>query len=160
VPRDDARLELLRAASGLAVDGEGRFLHRGEPITHARTLEVLWRSLARGEDGRYRVTIGREVAYVDVGETPWVVRGLLLEGPSPPVLLLAGGGREPLDPSTLSVGADGVLRCRVRGGERARFARSAQVALGLSLEEDPAGAGGYLLRLSGVCWKVRGEPPP
>jgi hypothetical protein len=143
VPLDDATLELLRAASGLSVDGE-----------------VLWRSLARGEDGRYRVTVGREVAYVEVGETPWVVRGLLLEGAASPVLLLAGGGREPLDPSTLAIGTDGGLRCRVRGGERARFTRSAQVALGLALEEDPAGSGGYVLRLSGVCWKVRGEPAP
>ena len=70
-------LELLRARSGLSIDAEGRFLHRGEPITHARTLEVLWRSLERAPDGRYLVRIGRESAYVAVEETPYVVRGVI-----------------------------------------------------------------------------------
>jgi hypothetical protein len=153
-------LELLRETSGLAVDGEGRFLHRGEPITHARTLEVLWRSLARGQDGRWRVSIGREQACVDVGETPWVVRGVVLEGAGRPELRLAGGFLEPLDPATLAVGRDGVLRCLVRGGARARFARSAQVALGQALEEDPDGTGTYLLDVAGVRWPVRPEVLP
>jgi hypothetical protein len=154
--RDQEPLEILRARSGLALDDEGRFLHGGEPITHARTLEVLWRSLARGPDGRWRVSIGRESAIVEIGETPWVVRGVLLEGPEP-LLLLANGEREPLDPDSLSVGADGVLRCRVRRGEPARFARSAQVALGLALDEDPPGSGRYLLALGGRRWTVRAE---
>lgn len=154
-PDQDA-LEILRARSGLAVDGEGRFLHRGEPVTHARTLEVLWRSLERGPDGLWRVSIGRESAIVEVGETPWVVRAVLLDGPEP-LVLLADGEREPLDPASLSVGADGVLRCRVRGGERARFARSAQIALGLALDEDPAGSGRYQLAIGGRRWPVRPE---
>jgi hypothetical protein len=153
---DPEALEILRARSGLAVDSEGRFLHRGEPIAHARTLEVLWRSLERTPDGRWRVSIGRESALVEVDETPWVVRGVLLEGPSP-LLLLPGGRREPLDPAGLSVGADGVLRCRLPGGERARFSRAAQVGLGLALEEDPAGPGCYQLALGGRRWVIGPE---
>jgi hypothetical protein len=153
---DEEALEIVRARSGLAVDEEGRLLHRGEPITHARTLEALWRSLGRGPDGRWRVSIGRESAIVEVAETPWVVRGVLLEGPEP-LLLLADGRRERLDPATLSVGRDGVLRCRVRGGEPARFARSAQASLGLALDEDPAGSGRYQLAIGGRRWPIRPE---
>ncbi len=153
-PTEDA-LELLRTRSGLSIDDEGRFLHRGEPVTHARTLEVLWSSLARTEDGRWMVRIGRESAYVDVGETPWAVRGVIDRGADVPVLLLSDGTREPLDPGTLSVGPDGVLRCRVKGGQPARLTRAGQVALGALLDEDPPGTGRLVLTVRGTRWPVR-----
>ena len=153
---DDA-LELLRAQSGLSIDAEGRFLHRGEPITHARTLEVLWRSLERTRDGRYLVRIGRESAYVAIESAPYAVRGIV-EGPgAAPWLFLSDGSREPLDPGTLVIGADGVLRCAVKGGHAARFSRAAQVALGLALEERPEGSGRYELAIGGVRHPVRAE---
>jgi hypothetical protein len=151
-------LELLRASSGLSVDGEGRFLHRGEPITHARTLEVLWRSLAPTPDGRWQVRVGRETAYVEVDETPWAVRGVRAEG-TPAValtLLLAGGAEVPLDPATLHLGAGGVLRCHLPDGALARFTRAGQVALGALLEEDLAGRGALTLLLAGVRHRVAG----
>ena len=154
----DQALELLRSRSGLSIDSEGRFLHRGEPITHARTLEVLWRSLKRAGDGRYLVSIGRESAYVDVADAPYAVLGVLDAAPGePPPLLLSDGSREPLDPATLSVGGDGVLRCSVKdGAHAARFSRAAQVALGLALHEDPPGSGRFHLRVGGSVWPVRG----
>jgi len=68
MPTPADALELLRSQSGLSIDDEGRFLHRGEPITHARTLEVLWRSLEPAPGGRWIVRIGRESAYVSVGD--------------------------------------------------------------------------------------------
>jgi hypothetical protein len=151
---DDA-LELLRSRSGLSIDAEGRFLHRGEPITHARTLEVLWRSLARTADGRYLVSIGRESAYVALEAAPYAVRGVLERENGAPVLLLSDGSREPLDPATLSVGEDGVLRCEVKGDHAARFTRAAQVSLGLALEEYPPGSGRYALVVGGVRYPVR-----
>jgi uncharacterized protein len=153
-PPEDA-LELLRSQSGLSIDVEGRFLHRGEPITHARTLEVLHASLLRRDDGRYEVVIGRERAYVVVPEAPYAVRGVDLPPGAAPVLHLSDGSREPLDPQTLSVGTDGVLRCVVKRGHRARFTRAGQVALGLALDETPTGSGRYSLLVNGVRWPVR-----
>jgi hypothetical protein len=154
-PVTDDALELLRSRSGLSIDAEGRFLHRGEPITHARTLEVLWRSLERAADGRYLVRIGRESAYVELEATPYVVLGVVEGRGGAPWLLLSGGAREPLDPATLAVGADGVLRCEVLGGHAARFSRAAQVTLGLALEESPPGSGRYALELRGVRHPLR-----
>jgi hypothetical protein len=156
VPDPADPLELLRASSGLSVDAEGRFLHRGEPILHARTLEVLWRSLARRDDGRYEVQVGRERAYVTVDETPWVVRGLAPpDAPDgPPVLLLADGSREPLEPATLRVGTDGVVRCAARNGEPARFARAAQAALAPWLDEDPPGSGRFAITVGGCRFPI------
>lgn len=154
----DEALEPIRSRSGLSIDAEGRFLHRGEPITHGRTLEVLWRSLERAPDGRYRVHVGRESGWVEVEDAPYAVLGVLDAAPgTPPPLLLSDGSREVLDPATLSVGDDGVLRCSVKGGAHsARFSRAAQVALGLALEEDPPGSGRLHLRVGRSRWPVRG----
>jgi hypothetical protein len=154
VPLDPAALELLRASSGLSIDDEGRFLHRGEPITHPRTLEVLWRSLERVPDGRWLVRIGRESAYVDAGETPWRVRGLAERDGAPPLLLLAGGAQEPLDPSTVTLGRDGVVRCRLASGDHARFTRAGQLALAPYLDEDPPGTGHFHVTVGGARWKL------
>jgi hypothetical protein len=153
--RDDEALELLRSRSGLSIDGEGRFLHRGEPITHARTLAVLWASLTPTPDGRWLVRIGRESGYVSVEIAPYVVRGVV-DGPGGvPWLVLSDGTREPLDPRTLSVGDDGVLRCDLKSGRPASFSRAAQVTLGLALEESPPSSGRYVLVVGGVPHPVR-----
>jgi hypothetical protein len=149
VPRDP--LELLRQESGLSIDLEGRFRHRGDPITHARTLEVLWRSLRRCDDGRYEVRIGRERGYVRIEDAPYGVRGATVE-PGGPLLHLTDGSSEPLDPSTLRLGRDGVLRCAVKGGHRARFCRAAQASLGQLLEEPEPGR--YRLVLGGRPWPI------
>jgi hypothetical protein len=154
---DPAILEALRAQSGLSIDDEGRFRHRGELITHARTLEVLWSSLERLDDGRYLVRIGRESGYVRVGDAPYGVRGVTFEGTGV-VAHLSDGSVEPLDLGTLALGADGVLRCRVKArAHRARFTRAAQVALGLALVEDSSAPGGYSLEAGGVHHPVGRE---
>jgi hypothetical protein len=157
MPIDPAALEALRAGSGLSIDDEGRFRHRGELVTHPRTLEVLWSSLEQREDGRWLVHVGRESGYVEVADAPYGVRGVALDGDAP-AAHLSDGSVEPLDLATLALGADGVLRCRVTGGaRRARFTRAAQVALGLALAEDPSAPGGFSLTLGGVRHPVGRE---
>jgi hypothetical protein len=153
---DLARLERLRAGSGISLDAEGQFLHRGEPITHARTLELLWRSFRREPDGRYAVSIGREVGYVTIEAEPYAVKAVLPAPGGAPRLRLSDGTEEPLDPGTLSLGGDGVLRCTVKGDHPARFTRAGQLALGALLQEDPPGAGGFTLVVNGRRWPVRG----
>ena len=151
---DERALELLRQQSGLSIDLEGRLCHRGEPITHGRTLEVLWGSLTRQPDGRYLVRVGRESGYVQVADVPYAVRGVVMDR-GWPLLRLGDGSLDRLDPATLAVDAAGVLRCRVKGGEHpARFTRQAQLDLGLMLEEAP-GAAGFELRLGGRRYPVR-----
>jgi len=144
-------LEALREQSGLAIDDEGRFRHRGEPITHARTLEVLWRSLRRRTDGAYQVQVGHEVGRVEVPFAPYGVRGLTPEAGGL-LLHLTDGSTEHLDPATLRLGLDGVLHCMVKGDHRARFQRAAQAAAGAHLEEPEPGR--FLFRLGGRAWPV------
>jgi hypothetical protein len=146
---DPELLELLRERSGLSIDLEGRFRHRGELVTHARTLQALRASLRRGPDGRYLVQIGREQGYVRLEDAPYAVRGVT-EEPGGLLAHLSDGTAEPLAAATLRVDAEGVLHCDVKAGlHRARFTRAAQVALGLLLVEDPAAPGGYRLDVAG-----------
>jgi hypothetical protein len=141
--------------AGLSIDDEGRFLVHGEPVTHERTLEVLWRGLGPAPDGGWQVRVGRESAPVTVAGTPFVVVAVELAADgSGGTLLLAGGSREPLSPSGLRVGRDGVLRATLASGHEARFSRSAQIALGMALSEDPAAPGGFTLRLGGTDWPL------
>ena len=158
---DEEALELLRSRSGLSIDLEGRLCHRGEPITHARTLEVLWASLSRQADGRYLVRVGRESGYVEVPDAPYGVRGITFEV-GRPELHLSDRSVELLDPATLWVDDEGVLHCLVKGGRhRARFTRAAQVDLGLRLEEDPLAPAGFALRLGDRKFPVaRDRPSP
>ena len=141
---------------GLSIDDEGRFLVHGEPVTHERTLEVLWRGLAPADDGGWIVRVGRESAPVAVDRTPFVVLGIA-ESPEAIELLLAGGNREPLVPETLRVGRDGVLRATLASGHPARFSRAAQIALGMRLTEDETAPGGFRLSLSARSWPLGTE---
>jgi hypothetical protein len=153
---DPATIELLREQSGLSIDLEGRLCHRGEPITHSRTLEVLWSSLERQPDGRYLVRIGRESGYVRIEDAPYGVRGITFDQ-GVPLAHLTDGTVEPLDPSTLTVDGEGILHCTVHATHRARFTRSAQVSLGLALEEDPEAPGQFRLELGGRTFRVAQE---
>ncbi len=157
MPKADAALESLREQSGLSIDLEGRLCHRGDPITHVRTLEVLWGSLERRPDGRYLVQVGRESGYVRVEDAPYGVRGVTYEQ-GWPTLHLTDRSTEPLDAATLTLDREGVLHCVVKGGQhRARFTRSAQIGLGLLLEEDSRAAGSFVLRLGDRAFSVASE---
>lgn len=154
--QDPDALELLRASSGLSIDEEGRFLHRGEPITHARTLEVLWRSLRPTGDGRWEVAIGRERGYVSLEGAPFAIRGVSAGPDGAPVLHVSDGSVEPLDPASLRLAPDGVLRCAVARGP-ARFTRAGQVGLAPWLREDPAGSGTFALFVNDGSWPIHAE---
>jgi hypothetical protein len=156
---DEEALELLRSQSGISVDLEGQLCHRGEPITHARTLEVLWSSLTRLPDGRYMVRVGRETGYVNVQDAPYGVRGVTFERDLPH-LHLTDRSLEPLDPGTLWLDGEGVLHSLVKGGaHRARFTRAAQLALGFVLEEDDEAPAGFSLRLGDRVFPVGNASP-
>ena len=141
---------------GLSIDDEGRFLVHGEPITHERTLDVLWRGLEPGAGGGWVVRVGRESAPVAVDGTPYVVLGIS-ESPGAIELLLPGGSREPLVPETLRVRRDGLLRATLASGHPARFCRAAQIAMGMLLSEDPTAPGGFRLSLGPRSWPLGAE---
>jgi len=142
---DAELLRKLREASGLRLDREGRFLHQGTPIEHARTLAVLHQGLHRAEDGRWATRIGRDWGYVDVEDAARFVRRIEPQGDRLRAKL-AGGDWVEVDPATLALGADDALYVRTPDGERARLTRAAQLSLAPHLAEQ---SGAFHLRLAG-----------
>ena len=160
---DAELLERLRR-SGIRIDREGQFIHQGEPVRHEGLRRALFRWLDRDdqdgdqsgheaghEDGhasRYVLRLDeRRFAYLDVDDTPLVVRALRVQkgdgdgdGDGEVHLELSDGAAERLDPATLTVDDEGILRCRVRGGRlEARLATSAAAALADRITETPSG---------------------
>ena len=131
---DPATLQQMREQSGLRLDKEGRFWHRGGLVEHARTLAALHQGVHRAADGRWATRIGTDWAYLDVEDAALWLRRIEPSGPSLRGQLASGEWVE-IDPARLAAGADDALYARV-GGERARLTRDAQLSLGDHLSED------------------------
>ena len=148
---DPALLQKLREQSGLRLDKEGRFWHRGDPIEHARTQAVLHQGIHRAPDGRWATRIGKDWAYLEVEDAAlWVRR--IEDG----YVQLASGEWVEFDPVTLAAGADDALYIRVRG-ERARLTRVAQLALAGALHEAD---GKFFIELAGRRWPIGSDAGP
>jgi len=150
---DDAEALLARLReSTIVLDREGRFHHDGEPVTHPGVARALHRWIGIGSDGRYILQTGPIWCYFRVEDVPFLVRGVR-EDADGFVLSLDDETEEPLDPSTLHLGTDGVLRCRVKSGRfPARLDRHAHFVLAERLETDAAG--GLHLAAGGRKWPV------
>lgn len=116
--------------STIVLDREGRFWHDGELVERGALSLALARWIARHpDDGRLILTNGYDWCYFRAEDAPYFVEALRVE-PGGPVLALSDESEEPLDPATLSLGDDGVVYARVKGGGfEARFTRHAQTQL-------------------------------
>jgi uncharacterized protein len=155
---DPALLRKLREQSGLRLDREGRFWHRGDLLEHARTVAALHRGMHRADDGRWAVRIGPEWGYVDVEDAARFIRRLEMRGETLHAQLADGEWVE-IDPATLASGAHDALYARTPEGERARLTRAAQLSLADHLREEK---GGFALEISGRRYPIgrdRGPEP-
>jgi len=118
---------------------DGRWYCDGEVIPNRAICRLYARAMRVLPDGRARLELGEDAADVDVEDTPWVVVSVDGTPATGFTLTLNDGGREPLDPASLHVGAEHVLYCRARGGHTVRFLRPAYYAL---MQHAEVGAGG------------------
>jgi hypothetical protein len=150
---DAAELQKLREASGLRLDKEGRFWHRGGLVEHARTVAVLHHGIHRAPDGRWATRIGHEWGYLDVEDAALFVQQIAVEAGRLRGELLTG---EWVDLSELALGAEDALYARVRG-ERAKLTRAAQASLSPWLHEE---SGSYRLELDGHRLPIGADAGP
>ncbi len=130
-------IERLRR-SGIRIDKEGEFQHEGAPVRHEGLRQALFRWLDRLDDGRYILRLdAARFAYVDVDDTPLVVRGARLDGERV-LLTLSDGAEETLAPETLSVDPAGIMRCLVREGRLEARLSTAAAAVLVDLVDDSA----------------------
>lgn len=139
------------------LDGDGRFWHAGELVTHPGMQEAFasWISRHPG-DGRHILCNGYDWTYFTVEDVPFFVRALGGRAAEPTVIL-SDQTEEPLDPGSLRVGRGDALYCRVKGGAyEARFTPAAQLALAPYVEEGPDEQ--PVLRLAGREFVVPAGP--
>ena len=139
--------------SSIVLDREGRFWHEGARVENEALEQALRRWIAHHpDDGRPILTNGYDWCYFKVEDAAYIVTALHVAEDGEVSVLLFDGSEEPLEPGSLSVGEDGIVRVRVKGGRwGARFSRHAQTQLGAILVSDDPPAvrvGGQVLVIS------------
>jgi hypothetical protein len=124
-----------REDSGIRLDRHGQWWHDGQPIEHPKIIEAFNRGLSPTDDGRFQLQFGNDWCIVEVEDAAYRVLHFAL-GEQGPSVELSDRTSEPLDVQTLSLDADGVVACQVKGRRaKARFSRDAQFALGERLTQ-------------------------
>lgn len=130
---------------GIVIDREGEWHYSGSPMERSDIVSHLCQHMRRDEaSGLYIVQLGKQRCYLEVEDAPLAITGVLpaekKEKEEQEQLLLSIKYRdesEPLDPTTLWVGGENVLYCKVmESGIPARFLRPAYYQLAEFIHED------------------------
>ena len=134
------------------IDKEGKWFHEGSEMIHREIIRHFYRHMEIDSSGLYIISWRGERCYVEVEDTPFIVRRAVSEkddqiGFTRVVLYLSDDEKEDLSPETLHVGKDNVIYCMVKNGTfPARFTRAAYYQLAECIEEE---GGMYYLTLKG-----------
>lgn len=150
-------LERLRQ-SGISIDRDGYFWHEGQRVSHQGLKEALYRWLDVLPDGRVVLRLDeRRFVYVDVADTPLVIRSARWQS-NGLLLSLSDGSEERLNPNTLTIDNDGVLRAWVRTGKlEARLSTAAAAVLAERVDGDSAPP---RLHIDGTTIEIPVRPDP
>ena len=129
--------------SDIKIDKEGIWYYRGAHMFRKDILCVFFEHLKRDDRGRYFVELNREICYLDVEDTAFVVTAVYKTqnpcGSEELEILLNDDRKEKLAADTLAVGKDNVLYCRVKNDRfPARFTRKSYYQLAEFIETDGA----------------------
>jgi hypothetical protein len=104
---------------------DGNWYTDEDRIDNPRIALLFSKSIRRNSDGYY-LHVADERASITVEDTPYVVKAVEDDDRGGFIVITNDDEREPLDASSLEVGLDNVLYCRVKGGQfRARVLRTA-----------------------------------
>jgi hypothetical protein len=116
---------------------DGNWYTDEERIDNPRIALLFSRSIRQNPNGTWYLQVAEERAPITVEDTPYVVKTVIEDGSGGFIIATNDDEHEPLDPTTLEVGRDNVLYCRVKRGKfRARFLRTAYYHLSSSFFAD------------------------
>jgi len=134
----------------IQVNAEGELQHDGAPLVHPTIIKLIFQSVHL-EDGHYIVRMDNQACELEVADTFFVVSRVEFAGEGA-TLTLNDSTSEPLDPKSLSLGDNGIVYCRVKGGSfPARFGRAAYYQLADKIAEKGEG---FALVLGEQSWEL------
>ncbi len=139
------------------IDKEGKWYHKGAEMIHREFIRLFYEQMRIDHLGRYVIEWQGTRCYVDVEDTPFVVRSVRFmdggeESKSGVVLYLSDDSQEDLIPDTVYVGKDDVLYCKVKQKTfPARFSRPAYYQFAEYIEEED---GDFVLILAGKKYPI------
>ena len=119
----------------IKIDKDGIWYYNGAHMFRKEILCVFFQNLSIDECGRYLIELGPERCYLDVEDTAFVVAAVYKtklpgNGREQIDILLNDDSCEKLEISSLYIGEDNVLYCRVKEGRfTARFSRNSYYQL-------------------------------
>jgi len=141
------------AKPDIRIDKEGVWYFRGAEMFRKEIVNFFYEHIRRDEEGRYILELENDCCYLDVEDTPFVVRGVnkCLAGDNGEEILtveLSDDNVERLDPSRVWIGADNVPYCSVKNDRfYARFTRNGYYQLAKFIEFDDDRQG-FFIRLN------------
>ena len=124
----------------IRIDKDGVWYYKGAEMIRKEIVSLFSRNLHQNEAGKYLVELDAEQCYVDVEDTPFVVKSVsLVHGAGKDLfsILLTDGSVEELILDSLRISEDSILYCTVKDGKfDARFSRPAYYQLTASMEHD------------------------
>ena len=123
----------------ITIKADGKWYHKGAEIIRKDIIKFFYEHMDLDEQGRYIISWRNETCVVDVEDTAFFVQAVE-KVVSSFILYLSDETREKLDLSTLYIGKENVLYCKVKGGKfPARFLRPAYYQIANYIEEDKEG---------------------
>jgi hypothetical protein len=141
----------------IRIDKEGKWYYQDNEIINPLVLDFFCKALERDDEGRYLLVIDKEICYLEVDDTPFVVTSLRGEPETGLSVLLNTGSLYELDPETLSVGDDNVMYCTIPSGMKVRFSRTAYYMLANIMDEDENG--NIILKISKKTYCISIDRP-
>lgn len=128
--------------SDIKIDKEGTWYYRGAHMFRKDILSIFFEHLRIDEQGKYFIELGKEVCYLDVEDTAFVVKSTYkqkLDGDKADhfYIKLTDDSWEKLDLRSLYMGKENIPYCIVKNGKfAARFSRKGYYQLAEYIEHE------------------------
>jgi hypothetical protein len=146
----------------IRVDKNGVWYFHGAEMFRMEIVNLFYQHLRRDESGRYIIELGPDRCYIEVEDSPYVVKAVYSfnseeSGDASLYLLLNNEDLDQLDPTTVRIGAHNVMYCSVKDNRfTARFSRPSYYQLADFICHDEE-ADSYYISLNNERYYIQDE---